>query len=375
MIQLLTMKTFLNFFLFFFCTFTLNTWACPPSVSEMNRLYHDYLVEVVSQQETRLVFFPFQDGSMSETDPTLQNAFPFALYHFLARLEKTGSMHPFAVMNELDRTPLRGPELFDEVSVSQVASKLKATHAIAGMFQKQGDQLRYFVKVIEVKNNQIVGGIQEFQAQLSNRFFSAMGDTSQSIASNLGSRLQDSQIRASELQTPTFESFRYYVKGMEKSRGYDEVDLGVAKVWLEKSSTSSYTYKPALEDLVRVLAMQSLWNRQVKRDSSLLWSEVNTIRQRLGTSPATIIKNKKGAVSLPVNYDRWLKANQFFVEGIGLAQSNQSPLAISSFEKLLQLTPEDGVAHKILADLYAKAGNSKASTQQSLATQIGACVP
>jgi len=365
----------MKFIALFSCLlFSWKVFACPPSAAEMSRLYQEYLVKSEETQEIRLAFFPFQDGSVSEMDPTLQDAFPIALYNFFTSVEKVGDLHPFAVMNVLAAQPLSNSDLFDESRIIAVASTVKATHAVIGMFQKQGDQLRYFIKVVDVSNGKVIDTVKEFQAQLSDRFFSAMGDTAEEIGKTLGVKFPKSQIRTTELATPTFEAFRYYVKGMQKSRTYNEVDLGIAKVWFEKSSTISYDYKPALEDLIRVLAMQGLWNKQMGKDSSIIWAEAETVNQRLGATPMAADKNKKGVITLPAGYKRWLRANQLFIEGIGNAQSNQVGPAVSSFEQLVQLTPEDGVAHKILGDIYSKIGNGKASQEQALAGQIGSCV-
>lgn len=240
----------------------------------MSQQYIGLLKDSIKDQKIRVALFPFQDGSLMDNDPVLSNGFAVILYNILEKIDRMGVYHPFVVFDSLKSQSIVQEEYFSDEKIIPSAATLGATHAVYGMFQKQGFQIRFFLKVVDVTNSKNIGGTQEFMTDQSNRFFSVATEAARAILKTIGGiKPSEEALKTFEKTSPTFESFRFYVKGMEKSAFYNEVDLGIAKAWFEKSSALSYSFKPAYEEKARTLFMMALLGKQMGKDTSLLWAE------------------------------------------------------------------------------------------------------
>lgn len=323
----------------------------------MTRHYHQWLEKQVAEQKIRLALFPFEDGI--ESDETFQKLFPLTLYDYLKRSRKAGILHPFltfkAVVSEGAALP---PQLFAEQTAIEKSKGLSATHALIGMFQKQpGNEVRFFIKVISLKDGKNLGPILEFTSEQGNRFFGLMAEVANAILAHLtGEKINFSSLVSNP---PNFEAYRYFVKGMEKSDAYHETNLMVAKVWFEKAMSASFHFKKAASESARALFMLSLLQKQAAKNSSLFFQEANEL---LSTSGSYGLENH-----------RWLQGYLAFTSGVGYFQGGQFKKAQTELEKAVLLLPEDGVAHEYLSQTNGRLGSVKAEKERALARELGTC--
>ena len=248
----------------------------------------NFLKDRVSGEEIRLAVFPFQDGSLGEVDPTLEKAFALVFYDILHSQPKIGVYHPFLVFNTIASQGLSSADTFADDRVIAAAGELGATHVIYGMFQKKGTLLRTFVKVADMKTRQPAGQMMEFAAEQSDRFFSVATDTAEAVLKTIRKQgMNKASLKKFLEESPSFEAFRYYVKGMEKSHAFQEVNLGVAKVWFEKAAIASYTFQTAYEEMARTLFMLALMQKQTGKDFVLLMNEGHQILRRAQLAAGT----------------------------------------------------------------------------------------
>ncbi len=335
----------------------------------MNQHYDQYLRSLVKDNEIRIAVFPFQDGSLlAEADSVIENGFTYVFSDLLHRIPKVGIFHPFVILNALQSQGLSSNDYYSADKVASLASSIGATHVVYGMFQRQGENLRYFVETAQVTPFARMGAVREFQTHQSERFFSVALDAMSEIAGTImGKKIARQTLVKIEKETPTFEAFRYYVKGMDKSRYYNEVDLGIAKVWFEKAGALSYTYRDAFQALARSLYMTALIYKQMNKDASLLWTEGNNAAQQGGMIYSS---NKKEKATLPSGPERWYLAAQSFSQGVNHLQSNDFPKARASLGETARLLPEDGLNHHFLV----QAGSFEADKERALVEELKPCV-
>lgn len=342
--------------------------STPPNLTAMNQRYDEYLRNLVKDNEIRIAVFPFQDGSLAEADEVMEKGFAYVFSDVLQRIPKVGVFHPFVVLNALQSQGLSSHDYYSADRVASVAASIGATHVVYGMFQRQRENLRYFVETAAVTPLARVGTVREFQTHSSERFFSVALDAISEIAGAItGKKIARETLVKIEKQTPTFEAFRYYVKGMDKSRTYNEVDLGIAKVWFEKATALSYTYAEAFRELARTLYMTALIYKQMDKDASLLWTEGNNAAQRGGMIYAS---NKKKKEISPSGPERWYLAAQSFSQGVNHLKSNDLPKARAALGETARLVPEDGLNHHFLV----QAGSFEADKERALVEELKPCV-
>lgn len=241
----------------------------------------NFLKSQTAGQEIRLAIFPFQDGSVSGVDPTLEKGFAIVLYDILRTQPKIGLFHPFLVFNIVASQGITSADYFTDDRMVGAGGSLGATHVVYGMFQKKGNLLRYFVKVADVKAKQLEEPVMEFAAEQGDRFFPVAADAANAILKGIGRKGIDAGTLKKFLEkSPSFEAFRYYVKGMEKSATFREVDLGVAKVWFEKATIASYTFQTAYEEMARTSFMLALIDKAGGKDPTLTIVEGNQVLER-----------------------------------------------------------------------------------------------
>lgn len=330
----------------------------------MDKQFYDYLKNLAKDSKTRIAIFPFQDGSQGDLDPVIEKGYAILLYNLLKNTKDVSVYHPFLIFDQLKKNSMTSPDYFNDDKIMQAGKELGATHIVYGMFQKKGTFLRYFIKVASVEKNQSLGSIQEYSSEQTERFFAVTADAGKNILGSIGKFKRDEEyVKKFLKESPSFESFRYYIKGMEKSGSYNEVDLGIAKVWFEKSSTLSYAFSGAYEEMARCLFMMALIQKQMGKDASLLWTEGQGVLERgTLTSKNTFTQNSSlGAV-------RWLTSNFNFALGVGKLQSGDSSEAKNNLSEAVKLLPEDGLAHFYLG----KAGGG--GDQDTLARTLNGCL-
>lgn len=232
---------------------------------------------------TKIAFFPLQDGSQADVDPTLGEAFPFFFHSLLASLGGFAVIHPYLVLNAIEVRGLSNDALFDDDIIAAMAKELGATYAVYGMFQRRpGGHIRTFLKIADLVHGKILGPVIEFETEEGNRFFSVGTDAAKKIIGVTAGKKISPKVPAYD-----FEAFRYYVKGMDKSRKYQEPDLTISRVWFEKAYSLSYSFTEALAQKARALLMSAFLAQKNGKDVSLEMAELRDVTTKLkGNLPA-----------------------------------------------------------------------------------------
>ncbi len=354
--------------------------STPPPAAEMDALFYQALKDQIKSQKIRIAIFPFQDGSQLPPDPILEKGFGIALIDLLSSVEKVGVYSPLVIMNTVNTQGLTSADFFSSDKIAAAALALGATHAVSGMFQRQGSSLRFFIKILDVSNGKMVGPsgaspsgaspILEFMSEQSERFFTVNTDVAKEVLGAIGKEKIDPKFLGQYVrQAPSFEAFRYYLKGMERSTSYQEVDLGIAKVWFEKATTLSYDFYKAYEEKARVLYMTALIRKQMGEDSSLLLQDAERALRLANFTIGIPNKKKPGEIGARQSTLRWWIENFILGNGTGLMNSNKVQEAVTEIKNAVQLVPEDGIAHSYLAKAL-----SGAAEETVLAKKLNPCL-
>lgn len=343
----------------------------PPTL-QMDQLFYDSLKKQIGSQKIRLALFPFYDGSALTPDPTLESGFAIAFYDLLKRNDQLGIFHPYVIFHHVKNSGLVAKDYFDDQKIIDLAKTLGATHAVYGMFQKKmADELRFFVKVVRLTDPP-QSAILEFQALQSDRLFSVIGQASQKISSSVGAGTMSSKFLSSYLeQSPDFEAFRFYVKGMMSSASYHEVNLSIAAAWFDKASTLSYHFTPALQEKGRSLLMQALIYKQMQKDFSVLMTEARQAMEQAGLKPQ---KNKTPLMASMLTPLRWLNSQTHYTSGLSLLQGQKYAEALKAFAYAVEGLPEDGLGHYYLSKAYEGLKNPKAAYEMDVARGLNPCL-
>lgn len=337
-----------------------NICQTPPHSNQLNQLFVESLTKIPQKSKTRLLILPFEDGSqLSSPDSALSKAFAVSLYDLLSLIGQIGLFHPTISMNMTKDSQ----SLFNETQYVTEAKNLNATHMVVGLFQKQDINLRLFIKIIDVNSGKQIDSTREYALLENDRFFSIMADVATDILRiTAGTKVNSSLFADYLIKSPSFEAYRYYIKGIEKSFSYDPVLLEVAKAWFEKAVMLSYNFSDALLEKKRVLWMLSLYQRQMRKDVSLLLAEANSVSSK----PITI---GKGLAS-KLTAKRWEQAFKLANE----ASYATPQKAISLLNEAIQLTPEDSWLYYEYASRLKQAGKPF-NDALGKASQINSCIP
>ena len=232
--------------------------ACPPNLSAMDETFYSSLQKNTETKKVTVSIFPFQDGTPGAQNPDLlAHSFSFIFHDLLEAYMDVGILHPFVTMEATK--DINQESLFDEVVMGDTAATLNTTYALFGLFQKlPQNQVRYFVKIFDVKQKKLVGTILEFTTSEDNIFFATVNEAVGKVAKTMGLGKISKGVQASYLKTaPTYEGFRFYIKGMKSSAKYNKTSLEVSNAWFEKASNTGYSFAPTWREWARVHFMLS----------------------------------------------------------------------------------------------------------------------
>ncbi|OGP10233.1 MAG: hypothetical protein A2048_01760 [Deltaproteobacteria bacterium GWA2_45_12] len=339
----------------------------PPPSLVMDEQMIGWLKTQTKKSKTRIALFPFEDRSQIEPDLALGSGFAIVLYDFLKKTNETGIYHPFVMLHSTRSNNLTNADLFDDEKILQAASSIEASHAVLGLFQRQPDgTLRYFIKIMEVASKKQLGTtIEEFTDQ-GDRFFASIGEASSQILKTIsGSKISTDFLRNSVAKSPSYEAYRYYLKGMLESSSYNATRLEVAKAWFEKATSLSYGFKSAFHEKARTLFMLAIIQKIMGQDSSASIGEAAFLLKEYPLESEKKTKNGE-VLSSSIGTERWLKSHLAFVSGMNLVKANQQGQAQKELGIAISLVPEDGLAQLALSRL-GKTGDA------NLVSQLNPC--
>ncbi|MDP3762664.1 MAG: hypothetical protein Q8Q97_01145, partial [bacterium] len=286
-------------------------------------------------------------------------AFP-ALFFYLLDGNSETTIYPLPVILDiLEKKGVASSSYFDDELIAATAKELGATHAVYGMVQSRDqNQIRYFVKVADLGKKIILSPVLEYTSEQGNRFFSIGADTISDILRNIGGKKTKGKSFKGRFEPgPSYEAFRYHLKGMEKGCAYNLTDLAVAKIWFDKATSLSYNFTWAFAEKMRVLHMSALLQRQIGKDFSLLLEEVREAASRSGGDADRIS-------------GRWQEGLAAFHGGASYLNNNNAREALTLLTKAVSLLPEDGLAHYYLS----QAGGTASGSELTLARELNRCI-
>lgn len=328
----------------------------------MDQAYLSLLKTSTDQNKLKILILPFQDGSQTETDSTLAFGFAVVLSDILNRIELNSAFHPFVGQAVSANLGLSNADLFDESKTREALKNVGATHAVIGMYQRQpGSIIRYFIKIIPADSKLSTSPALEFITDESNRFYSVAVDAATEILGKTSGKKIKPALGDYLARSPSFESLRYYVKGMEKSSSYNEIALNTALVWFEKSTQMTYAFLEPYAEKARVLFMLSLLEKNQGKDFALHFGEAVALINIYKT------QGKKDPVA---SIGRFMAGGQAYLMGAANLTGRRYGNAVSNLENAVKLTPEDGPAHELLSQAYGQTGNSKAAEEKQKANSL-----
>jgi len=340
--------------------------ACPPNLSAMDETFYASLQKNTETKKVTVSIFPFQDGTPGAQNPDLlAHSFSFIFNDLLEAYMDVGILHPFVTMEATK--DINQESLFDEVVMGDTAATLNTTYALFGLFQKlPQNQVRYFVKIFDVKQKKLVGTILEFTTSEDNIFFATVNEAVGKVAKTMGLGKISKGVQEAYLKTaPTYEGFRFYIKGMKSSAKYNKTSLEVSNAWFEKASNTGYSFAPTWREWARVHFMLS----QIKKQEGLDFFSNYAEGERL----YNLYDKRKKHTPTSLNPARFIEAAKAYASGLSLLQSGSA----QAYDKLLQATklvPEDALAQNFLKEAAIKSGKT-APEADSIVGAIAPCVP
>lgn len=328
------------------CTSTVKTGV-------MDSLFYQSLAAMHAKNKAKVVILPFYDASQVDFDETLSRFFLYSFYEFIQLHNPKKVLHPYLVLEEIEKRNLPSKALFNKDQALPIAQALGADWLVMGMFQKQPpDQVRFFVHLIPVKNNQRPV-ILEYTSPLNNRFFSVLTDAYPHFKKVLKLKKRDKKITKTYLASrPSFASYRYYVKGMDFARFYDREKLDIAKVWFERAYNLSYRFHLAQTEKIRVLLMSALLRKQKGKKTTDLNHEIQKTIRDLDRQDVNAFKR--------LSYlNRWLQGEQEFILGLSYFQNQDYKNAVKKFGLAHRWLLEDGLNGYYLVEALSKINSKK----------------
>ena len=226
--------------------------------------------------------------------------------------------------------------------------------------------MRYFVKIFDVKQKKLVGTILEFTTSEDNIFFATVNEAVGKVAKTMGLGKISKGVQEAYLKTaPTYEGFRFYIKGMKSSAKYNKTSLEVSNAWFEKASNTGYSFAPTWREWARVHFMLS----QIKKQEGLDFFSNYAEGERL----YNLYDKRKKHTPTSLNPARFIEAAKSYASGLSLLQSGSA----QAYDKLLQATqlvPEDALAQNFLKEAASKSGKTAAEAD-SIIGAISPCIP
>jgi len=346
-----------------------------PNLSQMNELYYGSLKSLLIKKKIRLAIFPFKNESPTQHNPeTISYGMQLVLNDFLSLSPKIGVFHPFIIWDAM-RQQNETARSLSQASMTQMAKELGATHAIFGLVQDRGrNQLRYFVKVLPLLDTKKGLQILEYETEGGYHFFSTAAAVATDILKITKTRISTTLLKNHVKKSPKFVAFRYYVKGMVRSNSYSEIQLSVAKAWLEKAYAHSLNFTSALREKGRVLLMLALIDKEKGKDFTLFVQEARSSLE-LARQISKRIGQRRTWLPFHLRPERWLKAQEYFVMGMQALKRGKFKGANKQLLQATSLVPEDGLAHFFLAESYRQLGKgAQATSENNLAKDLNPCL-
>lgn len=354
---------------------------------KMDHLFYDWLDNQVKGQETRVALFPFRDGSaVKHTDEIALTGLQIALYEYLSKVLDYNIIHPFSVWDKLGGYNI--PKNMSDRDLIKKAKEMGATHLIFGQFQKQTDnKIRYFTRLVYLENTGDHPRIKtkEYKTEASSSFFTETAGATKDISMWLGGNFINEEITSLLINTaPTYEAFRYYVKGMMVSHKYDEVQLNIAKSWFEKSFSLSYNFTEALWEKSRILQMIALIKREAGIDPASFLTEANQVMELASKidrnveyasyhdKTKDVFKQKSLSTIGP---RRWNDSYRLFTKAYHQMEVGNHTKAFPIFKEAYKLLPESALVELYMGKILTRLSrNSEAIPYRTTAVSLNPCL-
>lgn len=314
-----------------------------------------------------LPFFPVL--AHSQVPPYLPYAFPILLADYWPA--STGiKIADWRLTNQVLRNLLGGTRsAVSDAKALDIGEQLRVQYLISGSFDLYQNRIKVYVRYYDVQKKTLIQKANlTVAANLDAAFFRLMGEIAQGASKAFPKMSIDRSVYQTLIQSSArYEALKDFLQGVVATGVYDPDALSVAKVWLKNAIGKDYKFHQAYRELARVhyMAAEIAKQRLIDPSSEYMQAE-KYLNQAVQYAGATVRPQ-----------DTLARYGQAKVEfAIGLSAFNRSDFAKArtSFEKVRQLTPEDGLNHYYLALAYQSLNTvTLAHEPMAIAIQMNPC--
>lgn len=314
-----------------------------PSSQALTADFLQYLQDITSGKNNRIAVLPFRDNVAIKDEYILADGIPFAIYDMF--VEKNPQfLHPYLSFNSLRTLNIGSSTLYKDATAKKIAKNLKVRFVIFGEVQRSSaEEIRVLIKVYDHKTGKVSSPAAEFKTYINDSFFTLLHENVKEAFETL--KGGKSILKKSPPYRPSMQSFRYYAKGMVQSLDYDETQLNIAEIWMEKAYKESYLKNiDTTVNLARIIYMKAMIHRLSKQDYTNDLLKAQKVLARANYLSSETNPKLKTA-------SRFKDGFNSFTNAITAYKANNSSQAYKFTVKTLQNLPEDGFSQYLIRKL------------------------
>ena len=242
--------------------------------------------------------------------------------------------------------------------VAQLPPHSKTKYRVGGKFQHLGESLRVFVQLKSNRNDLLAQFPILVPYPYNKQFFVEFRKAAQGMLKQMEvTDINEEKLRAIQNATDNVVAYENVSKGREIFFSFNPDKMEAALVWFQEARSQDVKYREAYLGTSDVDAFIGLDHKQNHQPFGTdIQSAEGSLKsmERFTHAPAKVLDT----LSLGA---RVINAQIHFVTALHAAEQKDWGTAQSEMEQVIQLTPEDGVAHSHLATIYDKLGKTGAA--------------
>lgn len=301
----------------------------------------------------KVLVLPFENQTQLPEDEWLRDAFSEALTDHLLYAKKPDMISRLN-LNQSCVENRKSPYIkFTSAAAAEDLGKLLgADRVIYGAFQKRGNDLVTFSRMVNASNGEI---LHEFRLRNETPnnflFFTQVHDTAASLLPALKISKGDvsgtkTKMEKAKLRTRDFKAYELYIRGKIAFFQQSEDGYRVAANWYREAINTDFRFALAYYGLAETLAF---WGYQNKTNNK-------PYQDFYRKSHEAIARAKQFDPDLPFFHiqaaKQFLDADIPYVVGMTHLANKQYDLAIASFRKNLVATPKDAMTLFQMGEAY-----------------------
>jgi tetratricopeptide (TPR) repeat protein len=316
-------------------------------------------VTLLPQYEKSIAVISFENQTGDEGYDYLEKAIPNLL---ITNLEQSGHLYVATwerlldLLEQLDK----GDVGFIDRELGMELCRMDGVEAfVHGSFTKVGDMFASDVKVMEVKTGKLLNSVRSTGRGEESILQNQIDDLSKEIALSVGisdSDVEAAQTRIADITTTSLEAYNYYLKGREayKKFYYDEAQRFYKKaVEIDPNFAMAYLRLGAM-------SIDPEAGREALEKAKALSARA-TDKERLFIEAFYALRIEKDQEKrfriLQEIAEKYPKDKEVHMKLGSYYRSRDKNKAIQEYEKVLELDPNDGLAHNAIGLFYNEIGD------------------